>query len=128
MLASTRVDVDVDKLVDELVENPLPRVPVDSLACPSSGREDPGRGKRPVPVKRAGSPCRVGSWCRHARDDREGRRSPSMDPAMRRSASTAEAEDFVRFCYHRRRVGWPDLYDEMCRVAHRGPVQGHGAA
>jgi hypothetical protein len=50
-----------------------------------------------------------------------------MDPAMRSErASTAEAEDFVRFCYHRRRVGWPDLYDEMCRVAHRGQYKGMG--
>lgn len=50
-----------------------------------------------------------------------------MDPAMRSErASTAEAEDFVRFCYRRRRVGWPDLYDEMCRVAHRGQYKGMG--
>jgi hypothetical protein len=50
-----------------------------------------------------------------------------MDPAMRpERAPTAEAEDFVRFCYRRRRVGWPDLYDEMCRVAHRGHYKGMG--
>jgi hypothetical protein len=50
-----------------------------------------------------------------------------MDPAMRpERAPTAEAEDFVRFCYRRRRVGWPDLYDEMCRVAHRGQYKGMG--
>lgn len=50
-----------------------------------------------------------------------------MDPATRpERGSTAEAEDFVRFCYRRRRVGWPDLYDEMCRVAHRGHYKGMG--
>ena len=50
-----------------------------------------------------------------------------MDSAMRSERqSTAEAEDFIRFCYHRRRVGWPDLYDEMCRVAHRGHYKGMG--
>lgn len=50
-----------------------------------------------------------------------------MDSAMRSEReSTAEAEDFVRFCYRRRRVGWPDLYDEMCRVAHRGHYKGMG--
>src|SRR5688500_6767867 len=40
-----------------------------------------------------------------------------------------EAEAFVRFCYQRRRVGWPELYDEMCRVATRGLFRGmgHGA-
>ena len=32
----------------------------------------------------------------------------------------------MRFCYRRRRVGWPDLYDEMCRVAHRGAFHGMG--
>ena len=37
-------------------------------------------------------------------------------------------EDFVRFCYHRRRVGWPELYDEMCAVAARGVFRGWGFA
>lgn len=40
--------------------------------------------------------------------------------------STQEAEAFVRFCYQRRRVGWPELYDEMCRVATRGLFRGMG--
>jgi hypothetical protein len=35
-----------------------------------------------------------------------------------------EAIEFVRFCYHRRRVGWPELYDEMCAVAGRGLFHG----
>jgi predicted lipid-binding transport protein (Tim44 family) len=35
-----------------------------------------------------------------------------------------EAVEFVRFCYHRRRVGWPELYDEMCAVAGRGLFRG----
>ena len=35
-----------------------------------------------------------------------------------------EAIDFVRFCYRRRRVGWPELYDEMCAVAGRGLYHG----
>jgi len=39
---------------------------------------------------------------------------------------TAEAEAFVRFCYQRRRVGWPELYDEMCLVATRGLFRGMG--
>ena len=37
-----------------------------------------------------------------------------------------EAVDFVRFCYRRRRVGWPELYDEMCAVAGRGLYRGYG--
>jgi hypothetical protein len=37
---------------------------------------------------------------------------------------TPEAIEFVRFCYRRRRVGWPELYDEMSAVAARGLFQG----
>jgi hypothetical protein len=38
-----------------------------------------------------------------------------------------DAVEFVRFCYRRRRVGWPDLYDEMCAVAGRGLFRGYDA-
>jgi hypothetical protein len=41
-------------------------------------------------------------------------------------AFTADAVEFVRFCYSRRRVGWPELYDEMCAVASRGLFRGWG--
>lgn len=34
------------------------------------------------------------------------------------------AVEFVRFCYLRRRVSWPELYDEMCLVAARGAFRG----
>ncbi len=40
---------------------------------------------------------------------------------------SAEAVEFVRFCYSRRRVGWPEIYDEMCAVAGRGLFRGWGA-
>jgi hypothetical protein len=46
-------------------------------------------------------------------------------PAPPRALS-AEAVEFVRFCYARRRVGWPELYDEMCAVAGRGLFRGWG--
>ena len=36
----------------------------------------------------------------------------------------AEAEAFIRFCYRRRAVKWPELYDEMCAVAARGAYRG----
>jgi hypothetical protein len=52
---------------------------------------------------------------------------PSMD--SRRTIEdrlTPEAAEFVRFCYQRRSVGWPDLYDEMCAVASRGLFRGWG--
>jgi hypothetical protein len=51
--------------------------------------------------------------------------APSPDPGL---AASADAVDFVRFCYRRRRVGWPELYDEMCAVAGRGAFQGWGFA
>jgi len=43
------------------------------------------------------------------------------------TAGHAEAMEFVRFCHRRRRVGWPELYDEMCAVAGRGLYRGFGA-
>jgi hypothetical protein len=50
-----------------------------------------------------------------------------MDP---RTAATRvpdpDAAEFIRFCYRRRRVGWPELYDEMCAVAARGHFRGLG--
>jgi hypothetical protein len=39
-----------------------------------------------------------------------------------------EAADFVRFCRNRRRVGWPELYDEMCVVATHRLFRGYGYA
>ena len=41
-------------------------------------------------------------------------------------AITVDAVEFIRFCYARRRVGWPELYDEMCAVAEPGPLPGLG--
>ena len=35
-----------------------------------------------------------------------------------------DAIEFVRFCYRRKHVGWPELYDEMCAVANRGMFRG----
>ena len=37
-----------------------------------------------------------------------------------------DALEFVRFCYRRRRVGWPALYDEMTAVAARATFRGMG--
>lgn len=52
---------------------------------------------------------------------------PSMD--SRTAAPPApgpDATEFIRFCYRRRRVGWPEIYDEMCAVAGRGLFRGYG--
>jgi hypothetical protein len=35
-----------------------------------------------------------------------------------------DAIEFVRFCYRRKHVGWPELYDEMCAVANRAMFRG----
>lgn len=53
------------------------------------------------------------------KDPTGGRRVPTdgVDP-------DAEAEAFIRFCYRRRAVQWPELYDEMCAVAARGDYRG----
>jgi hypothetical protein len=47
-------------------------------------------------------------------------------PSATAHAVTADAVEFIRFCYARRRVGWPELYDEMCAVASRGLFRGWG--
>jgi hypothetical protein len=49
-----------------------------------------------------------------------------MLPVGTAACPSPEAEAFVRFCYQRRRVGWPELYDEMCAVATRGLFRGMG--
>ncbi len=51
-----------------------------------------------------------------------------MLPVDGAACPSPEAEAFVRFCYERRRVGWPELYDEMCAVATRGLFRGMGRA
>ena len=42
------------------------------------------------------------------------------------SDTQEEAFEFVRFCYRRRAVAWPELYDEMCAVAAHGDYRGMG--
>ena len=48
-------------------------------------------------------------------------------PSAEGTAAEPDAIDFVRFCYRRRHVGWPELYDEMCAVAGRGLYHGYCA-
>jgi hypothetical protein len=47
-------------------------------------------------------------------------------PAAASPEPSAEAAAFIRFCYRRRRTGWPELYDEMCAVASRRLYNGWG--
>ena len=61
-------------------------------------------------------------------DDRTGgmifRNAPAVIVVEGDGDPDAEAAAFVRFCYRRRAVQWPELYDEMCAVAARGEYRG----
>lgn len=46
--------------------------------------------------------------------------------ASAKTTNEDDALEFVRFCYRRRRVAWPALYDEMSAVASRGAFRGMG--
>ncbi len=71
---------------------------------------------------------RLGNVLSETHDERHMNRGPV--PAQRdvshgdRTDSDAEAVAFIRFCYRRRAVQWPELYDEMCAVAARGDYRG----
>ena len=57
----------------------------------------------------------------------EAGEAPSEVRTVRRDQGpTGVVEEFVSFCRRRRRVGWPELYDEMCAVAGRGLFRGWG--
>jgi hypothetical protein len=58
-----------------------------------------------------------------AADDR-GSGGPDAPRVL--AESHVEAFEFVRFCYRRRAVAWPALYDEMCAVAASGDYRGMG--
>lgn len=54
---------------------------------------------------------------------------PSVPDVPARPGSAGEPPppdvvSFIQFCHHRRGVGWPELYDEMCGVAARREFQG----
>ncbi len=66
----------------------------------------------------------VGQWPAHAREQITD--APTAEPAE--APPHDEALDFVRFCYRRRHVAWPELYDEMCAVASRGAFRELGYA
>ena len=47
-----------------------------------------------------------------------------MGSATPRQEVSPEGIEFIRFCYGRRKVGWPEIYDEMCAAAARGSWRG----
>lgn len=50
--------------------------------------------------------------------------APSDGPLTPGVDAPAEVLEFIRYCYRRRGIGWPELYDEMCAVAARGSYRG----
>ena len=70
----------------------------------------------------------LGNALSKTKDERQV--DPGMVPIERGGAPgsgpdpDAEAVAFIRFCYRRRKVQWPELYDEMCAVAARGDYRG----
>ena len=67
----------------------------------------------------------VGRWPAHVLREQITNAPDAVEPAP---PAHDEALDFVRFCYRRRHVAWPELYDEMCAVASRGAFHGLGYA
>src|SRR3712207_4286405 len=83
----------------------------------------PWRGFAAVP------PMPIGAAALTAGGD--GMRDRSPGAAARAPHPVEEAElpppeviDFIRYCYRRRRVGWPEIYDDMCAVAARREFNG----
>ena len=48
----------------------------------------------------------------------------AAQPSARGEAPPPDVVSFIRYCHHRRGVGWPDLYDDMCGVAARREFHG----
>jgi hypothetical protein len=112
----------VDKLVDEMVDKPPTAGRRRLLPWDANGVGPPGRGV-------AGTPWTCGRTARFAVEralEPERRGTYRMDSSgpVEAPSLTPDVIEFVRFCYRRRRVGWPELYDEMCAVAGRGLYRG----
>jgi hypothetical protein len=69
------------------------------------------------PLVRQMPPARSTSHRSHAA-------APAPAPPEADAARNEECLEFVRFCYRRRPVSWPALYDEMCAVAAGGSFKG----
>ena len=51
---------------------------------------------------------------------------PSPAALSAGDAPPPDVAEFIRFCHHRRGLGWPELYDEMCAVASHREFRGWG--
>ncbi len=126
--------------MDKKVEKPLPAVPagglpfpvIDPPARPESGdgsiaQSSAARASVHLAEPRSGCPRPGRRRGESLIVPRTGAVSASESPSAETAPASPEAVEFVRFCYARRRVGWPELYDEMCAVAARGLFRGWGA-
>lgn len=80
-----------------------------------------------VSIKRLGNVLPNRSDKRHSSSEsavQSGTEAPAVIVVEDDGDPDAEAAAFVRFCYRRRAVPWPELYDEMCAVAARGDYRG----
>ena len=53
--------------------------------------------------------------------------APSARPMRsdaHRDQPPPDIAEFIRFCHRRKRVSWPEIYDEMCSVAARREFHG----
>lgn len=51
---------------------------------------------------------------------------PEPTAPSARDVPPPDVADFIRFCHHRRGLGWPELYDEMVAVASHREFRGWG--
>ena len=96
----------------------VPSVP----RCPSFSWL-PGSGHRYAHARRMRervSTERHGRWMAEPHTEAIASEPASLPAA----AVSQDVIDFIRYCYQRRRIGWPELYDEMCGVAARGEFRG----
>jgi len=50
--------------------------------------------------------------------------SAAQQPGPTWEPPPPDLASFISYCHHRRGVGWPELYDEMCAVAARREYNG----
>jgi hypothetical protein len=89
------------------------------IPCPCAGRGVPG-----LRVRESGRET-VTDGQRRAREGNA--RHEGTEAAVDATGLTDVPEEvvaFIRYCYQRRRIGWPELYDEMCGVAARAEFRG----
>ncbi len=80
----------------------------------------PGIGEERVSIERRGRRTAVPVMSTEVPAAREA----VAVPVVEGPPASPEALEFVRFCYRRSGVSWPELYDEMCAAAARGSYRG----